>query len=133
MSVQILPVVTALTEPYWDGARTEKVLFQQCRVCGTNWHPPMPICPKCHSTEIDWLAAGGGGTVYTYTIVHHATHPAFADNVPYVVAVVELDEGPRVVTNIKNCRVEDVRGGMRVSIYFEEAAEGFRLPQAQPA
>ena len=129
----ILPVVTALTASYWDGARTEKVLFQQCRVCGTNWHPPMPICPQCHSSEIDWLPAGGGGTVYSYTIVHHATHPAFADKVPYVVAVVELDEGPRIVTNIKNCAVEDVRGGMHVSIYFEDVAEGFRLPQAQPA
>jgi uncharacterized OB-fold protein len=93
----------------------------------------MPICPECHSTEIDWVAAGGRGTVYTFTIVQHPTHPAFADKVPYVVAVVELDEGPRIVTNIKNCAVEDVRGGMHVSIYFEDVAEGFRLPQAQPA
>jgi uncharacterized OB-fold protein len=93
----------------------------------------MPICPQCHSNEIDWLAAAGGGTVYTYTIVQHPTHPALADKVPYIVAVVELDEGPRIVTNIENCAVEDVRGGMRVSIFFEDVAEGFRLPQAQPA
>jgi uncharacterized OB-fold protein len=93
----------------------------------------MPICPACHSAEFEWVAAGGGGTVYTYTVVHHPTHPAFADKVPYVVAVVELDEGPRIVTNITNCPVEEVRGGMRVSIYFEDVAEGFRLPQAQPA
>ena len=93
----------------------------------------MPICPQCHSAEIDWRAATGGGTVYTYTIVYHPTHPAFTDKVPYVVAVVELDEGPRIVVNIKNCDVTEVRGGMRVGIFFEDASEGFRLPQAQPA
>jgi uncharacterized protein len=92
----------------------------------------MPICPKCHRTEIDWLAAAGSGTVYTYTIVRHPTHPAFQDKVPYVVAVVELDEGPRIVTNIKNCAVEDVRGGMRVSIFFEDATDRVTLPQAAP-
>jgi uncharacterized OB-fold protein len=131
--LEILPAVTPLTQPYWDGAREQKLLFQQCRKCGANWHPPMPICPQCHSSEIDWLAAAGGGAVYTYTIVHHPTHPAFTDKVPYVVAVVELDEGPRIVVNIKNCDVTDVRGGMRVGIFFEDVSEGFRLPQAQPA
>lgn len=130
--MQILPAVTALTQPYWDGARESKLMFQQCRACGTNWHPPMPICPNCHSTNIDWLAAAGGGTVYTYTVVEHPTHPAFQDRVPYVVAVVELDEGPRVVMNIKNCPVGDVSGGMRVAIFFENVADNVTLPQAQP-
>jgi uncharacterized OB-fold protein len=93
----------------------------------------MPICPNCHSTDIDWLAAAGGGTVYTYTVVEHPTHPAFQDRVPYVVAVVELDEGPRVVMNIKNCAAGDVYGGMRVAIFFEDVAHNVTLPQAQPA
>jgi uncharacterized protein len=93
----------------------------------------MPICPNCHSLEIDWRAATGGGAVYTYTVVEHPTHPAFQDKVPYVVAVVELDEGPRVVMNVKNCPVGDVGGGMRVSIFFEQVAGDVALPQAQPA
>jgi uncharacterized protein len=130
--LQILPAVTPLTQPYWDGARAKKVMFQQCRACGTNWHPPMPLCPTCHSTEINWLASAGTGSIYTYTIVRHPTHPAFQDKIPYVVAVVELDEGPRIVTNVKNCAVEDVRGGMRVSIFFEDATDSVALPQASP-
>ena len=93
----------------------------------------MPLCPHCHSTDIEWLAAAGGGTVYTYTVVQHPTHPAFADKVPYVVAVVELDEGPRIVTNIKHCPIGDVRGGMRVSIFFEDVFPNITLPMAEPA
>ena len=131
--MRILPVVTPLTQPYWDGARAEKLMFQQCRACGTNWHPPMPICPACHSGDVDWLAAAGGGTIYTYTIVQHPTHSAFEDKVPYVVAVVELDEGPRIVMNVKHCAVEDVRGGMRVSVFFEPVTDEVTLPQAAPA
>jgi hypothetical protein len=65
--------------------------------------------------------------------VYHPTHPAFQDQVPYVVAVVELDEGPRIVTNIKHCPAESVHGGMRVSIFFEEVSDTVTLPQAEPA
>jgi uncharacterized OB-fold protein len=129
----ILPVATPLTQPYWDGARQHELLYQKCKICGANWHPPMPICPACHSSDFDWLAASGGGFVYTYTVVHHPTHPAFTDRVPYVVAVVELDEGPRVVTNIQNCQPTAVSAGMRVRIVFEDLAEGVTLPQAEPA
>ena len=129
----ILPVATPLTQPCWDGARQHKLLYQQCTECNANWHPPMPICPACHSSNFDWLTASGRGSVYTYTVVHHPTHPAFTERVPYVVAVVELDEGPRVVTNIQNCPVAAVRAGMRVRIVFEDVAEDVTLPQAEPA
>lgn len=131
--MKILPAATPLSQPYWDGARAGRVMFQQCRVCGSNWHPPMPLCPTCHSSDVDWLAAAGGGSIYTYTVVHHPTHPAFKDQVPYVVAVVELDEGPRIVTNVKHCPVDSVRAGMRVSIFFEAVTDTVSLPQAEPA
>jgi uncharacterized OB-fold protein len=93
----------------------------------------MPICPDCHSADLDWQPAAGGGHVYTYTVVHHPTHPSFEDEVPYVVAVVELDEGPRMVTNIKGCNVGEVRCGMRVRIVFEQVSDTVTLPQATPA
>ena len=94
--MKILPAPSSLSQPYWQGARAGKLLFQQCRACGRNWHPPMPLCPACHSTDVEWRPAAGGGTVYTYAVVRHPTHPAFANLVPYVVAVIELDEGPRL-------------------------------------
>jgi uncharacterized OB-fold protein len=133
MTMSILPAPTQLSQPYWDGAHAGKLLFQECRGCGTRWHPPMPICPTCHSSQVDWREAAGRGSVYTYTIVYHPTHPAFQDQVPYVVAVVELDEGPRIVTSIKRCPVEAVHGGMRVSIFFEQVSDSISLPQAEPA
>ena len=131
--MRILPAASDLTQPYWDGARDGKLLFQQCRQCATRWHPPMPICPSCYSSDIDWRESGGQGSVYTYTVVYHLTHPAFQDQVPYVVAVVELDEGPRIVANIKHSAVEAVHGGMRVSIFFEPVSDTISLPQAEPA
>jgi uncharacterized OB-fold protein len=129
--VQILPAATPLSQPYWDAARDEKVVFQQCRQCATRWHPPMPMCPNCHATDYAWETAAGTGSIYTYTVVRHSTHPAFQE-LPYVVAVVELDEGPRIVTNVKRCAAEDVHGGMRVGIFFETAADGVKLAQAAP-
>jgi len=131
--LRILPAATPLSQPYWDGARAHRLLFQRCRACATAWHPPMPMCPACHASEFDWQPASGGGSIYTFTVVHHPTHPAFQDQVPYVVAVIELDEGPRVVTNIKNCPPQAVRAGMRVNVFFEDVSESVTLPQAQPA
>ncbi|HEY3059883.1 MAG TPA: Zn-ribbon domain-containing OB-fold protein [Chloroflexota bacterium] len=131
--MKILPAATPLSQPYWDAARAHRLVFQRCRACANVWHPPMPICPACHAADFDWQPAAGGGSVYTYTIVHHPTHPAFQDRVPYIVAVVELDEGPRIVINIKDCSIAEVCGGMRVSIVFEDVTEAVTLPQARPA
>jgi uncharacterized protein len=131
--VRVLPAPTPLTQPYFDGAREHKLLFQRCVRCSEAWHPPMPICPACHSFEFEWVAAAGLGTVYSYTVVHHPTHPAFQDQVPYVVAIVELDEGPRIVANIRNCSVHEVQGGMRVSVLFEDLTDEVTLPQFEPA
>jgi uncharacterized OB-fold protein len=131
--VTILPAPTPLTQPYWDAARSHQLVFQRCQRCGHAWHPPMPICPECHASDFTWQPAAGGGIVYTYTVVQHATHPSFADRVPYVVAVVELDEGPRIICNVLRCAPDAVRCGMRVSIDFEDVSQAVSLPQAIPA
>ena len=131
--MKILPAPTALSQPYWDGARQHKLLFQKCSKCGTRWHPPMPLCPSCHSGEYTWEPSAGMGAVYTWTVVEHPTHPAFNDKLPYVVAVVELDEGPRIVANIRECEPYAVKGGMRVQLLFEDVTESVTLPQFKPA
>jgi uncharacterized OB-fold protein len=129
----IIPAVTDLTKPYWDNARAGRLVTQRCRACGRIWHPPLPACPHCHSTDIGWREVRGGGTVYTYTVVRHATHAALADRVPYVVAIVELTEGPRLVTGITGCAPGDVRVGMAVRACFREVADGVTLPYFEPA
>jgi uncharacterized OB-fold protein len=129
----IIPGATDLTRPYWENARAGRLVTQRCRNCGRIWHPPLPACPHCHGTDIGWREVSGAGTVYTYTVVRHATHAAFADRVPYVVAIVELAEGPRLVTGIAGCAPEDVRVGMAVRACFREVADGVTLPYFEPA
>jgi len=87
----------------------------------------------CHAAEIEWLPVSGRGHLYSYTVVYHATHAAMADKVPYIAALIELDEGPRVLTNLRNCAEEDARVGMPVRLIFEPLTDDITLPQFEPA
>ena len=124
----IIPGMTELTRPYWAAAREGRLVVQQCPACGQLWHPPLPRCPNCHHAELAWREVAGTGTVYTYTVVTHPTHIALADRVPYVVAIVELTEGPRVVTGITGCEPRDVRAGMPVRARFVPVSPDITLP-----
>jgi uncharacterized OB-fold protein len=129
----IVPRPDVLTQPYWDGARAHALLIQTCLSCGHRWHPPTPICPACQGERYEWRPVEGRGTVYSWTVVHHAAHVAVAQKTPYLVALVTLEEGPRVVANIVDCPMEQVRIGMAVSVVFREIAPGVVLPQFAPA
>jgi uncharacterized protein len=131
--MKLVPGMSPLTEPYWEGARQHQLRIQRCLGCGHVWHPPLPRCPECHAAEVEWTPASGRGRVYTYTVVYHPTHAAMADKVPYIAALIQLDEGPRVLTNLRNCAEEDVRIGMPVSLIFEELTSSITLPQFEPA
>jgi uncharacterized OB-fold protein len=129
----IVPKPDGLTQPYWDGVKRGELRIQQCADCGHRWHPPLYLCPRCHSARVDWIAVGGRGVLYSYTVVHHAAHVAVADKVPYLVALVTLAEGPRVVSNLPGCRPEDVRIGMPVRLVFQQIADDVWLPQFEAA
>ncbi len=129
----IVPGYSELTRPYWEHAREGRLVVQHCAACDRIWHPPLPVCPHCRSAAgIGWRQMSGEGTVYTCTVVTHPTHAAFADQVPYVVAIVELAEGPRLVTGITGCAPGDVRVGMAVRACFREIAGGVTLPYFEP-
>lgn len=128
----IVPKPDALSQPYWDGVRQGELRIQKCAQCGQAWHPPLYLCPHCHSAKVDWVAASGRGVLYSYTVVHHAAHVAVADRVPYLVALVTLAEGPRVVSNLLNCERSQVRIGMPLRLAFQEIAAGIWLPQFEP-
>lgn len=128
----IVPKPDVLTQPYWDGVAQHELRVQRCNACGELWHPPLPLCPCCHSRDIRWIPVSGRGTLYSYTVVHHAAHVAVAERVPYVVALVTLDEGPRVVSNLLNCARTDVRIGMPLMLCFEQIAPDVVLPQFEP-
>ncbi len=124
----VVPERTKLTAPYWDAAREGRLVVQECRPCRQVWHPPLPRCPHCHSAALGWREVSGDATVYTYTVVRHPTHYAFAGQIPYVLAIVELAEGPRLVTALAGAEPGEVRVGQPVRAVFREVADGVTLP-----
>jgi len=128
-----LPRPTLISKPFWDGLREEKLLVQRCRSCGRLQHYPRPHCIVCLSQELEWAPMSGKGTVYSFTIVRRAAHPAFAADVPYVLAVIELQEGPHVTGNVVGTPPEAVRIGMPVTAVFDHVTPDVTLLKWRPA
>lgn len=127
-----LPEVTRISRPFWEAAAEHRLLLQRCSDCGRHQHPPVALCPAC-SGELEWAPASGRGTLYTFTVLHRLYHPAFADELPYNVAVVELEEGPLMVTNVVDVDNERLTIGMPLRVVFEDVRDGISLPKAAPA
>lgn len=109
-------VTTPLTQPFWDRANDGQMLIQSCRDCGHRQHYPRNLCTTCWSENLDWKAACGTGVVWTFTVVEKPGHPAWVAEAPYAIALVELEEGPRVMARILDCLPEEVKVGMPVTL-----------------
>ena len=127
-----LPRVTPLYEPYHRYARQHELRLQRCQGCGHVRYPFATLCPLCHSEGTEWARVSGRGAVASFAICHQAFHPWFQDRLPYNVALVELEEGPRLPTNIVGVRNEDIRIGMEVEAEFEDVTEEVTLVQFRP-
>ncbi|MFC6934545.1 OB-fold domain-containing protein [Actinomadura yumaensis] len=125
------PAIGQDTAFFWEGVDAGELRVQRCAACGTLRHPPGPMCPRCHSTDRDHVVASGRGTVHSYVVHHHPPVPGRTP--PYVVAVVELEEGVRIVGNVNGCAPEDVKVGMPVRLTFERMDDELTLPQWTPA
>lgn len=125
-----LPSPSPVTAPYWDAAREGRLLLRRCDACGAVSHPPRPLCVACWSDALSWIAASGRGTIVSATIVHQPPSPAYAADVPYVLAIVDLDEGPRMMANVVGCDPRAVRIGARVRVTFEARGD-FAIPQLE--
>jgi uncharacterized OB-fold protein len=124
------PVVNADSRPYWEGAREGKLLLQRCGDCGTLRFFPRYLCTACGSDRTEWAEASGRGTVHSFTIVHRAAFPEFQARTPYVVALVDLEEGPRIMTNIVGDDALAVSIGDAVVVEFEaRGTDGAKVPQ----
>lgn len=124
------PAIGPDTRFFWDGARAGELRIQRCAKCGALRHPPGPMCPRCHALERDHVTASGHGTVYSYVVHHHPPIPGREP--PFVVALIELDEGVRMVGNLVGCPPADVRIGMPVEVSFERVDDELTLPQWAP-
>ena len=128
-----LPLINEETKPFWEYCRKHELRMQRCKQCGYIRFPVSVICPKCHSMEAEWAKLSGKGTVYSFTIYRVPYHPAFKDAIPYVVAIIQLDEGPRMESNIIGCKVEEVRIDMPVMVAFDDITSEVTLPKFRPS
>jgi uncharacterized OB-fold protein len=120
------------TRPFWEGCARGELVLQRCRDCGAVQHRPRAICASCLSSGIEHFVASGRATVHSYTVVWQNQIPPFASVTPYVVAEVELDEGPRLLTNLVGCAPGEVAIGMPVRAEFVRTGE-FAVPRFRPA
>jgi len=130
--VKPVPVPTKETQPYWDGCKQHELRVQKCAACGHHQFYPRLYCTACMSDRVEWVKTSGRAKVLSYTIIYRPVTQAFAGNVPYVVAMVTLDEGPQMMTNIIGCEPEKVHIGMPVQVTFDDWTEEISVPKFKP-
>lgn len=139
MTQQSPPIPPPVPQPesdfYWEKCKAHELWLRHCRACDKAYFYPRDICPECFSRDTDWIQSSGRGVLHTFCIVHRGPTPAFRDKVPYVVAIVELDSGARMPTNLVEVEAdpEHVKIGMAVEVTFEDLDDNISLPMFRPA
>ena len=128
-----LPRIDEESRGYWEALARHELYLQRCRACGTFRFYPRALCPDCLSDATEWVRASGRGTVYSFTVTYQNQAPGFREEVPYVLAIVELAEGVRLMTNVVGSSPETVRIGMPVEVVFEDVTPEITLPKFRPA
>jgi uncharacterized OB-fold protein len=126
------PTLFEWNRPFFAGGIEGRLVLQRCRRCKRLIYYPRILCPFCFSTEYEWETLSGRGTVYSFAIVWRPNHPAFAEQIPIILAVVDLSEGVQMVTTLVGCAQEAVEIGMQVTAVFEKIADGIALPKFEP-
>ncbi len=125
---QPVPTPDAESAPFWDNARRHVLSVQRCDGCGLHRFPATTYCPGCRSAQMQWVPCSGRGEVFSWIVVRHPVPAAaYKTEVPYIVALITLEEGPRMVSNIVDCPSDEVRANMPVQVDFTER-DGFVLP-----
>ncbi len=120
------------TRHYWEACREHQLLIQQCKDCDHYQFYPRIICTSCMGQNLEWFQSAGKGEVLSYTIITRAVSEAYAADVPYVVALIKLEEGPTMMSNVVECNVEEVKIGMPVTVVFEDWSEEISIPKFRP-
>lgn len=125
------PRRTHETAPFWDACAEGRLVLPRCQRCGELIWYPRRFCPFCAGTEVSWIEVSGHGTVYSFTVMRRGAG-AYADAAPYVVAYVQLDEGPRVLTNVVGADPDQLEVGTPVRVVFDDAGDGEALFRFTP-
>ena len=130
-----VPVPQPESDFYWEKAKQHQLWLRQCNACGRAYFYPRDICPNCFSRDTTWVQSAGRGTLHAFAVVHRGPTPAFRDDVPYVAAIVELEEGVRLPTNLVDVEPDPARiqVGMAVEVVFDDITEAISLPKFRPS
>jgi uncharacterized protein len=127
-----LPVISSLNRPFWEGLKQRELRLQKCAGCGNVWYPPAPLCPACWSREFTWARLSGRGRVNSWVVFHQSYFRGFDSELPYNVAEVELEEGPRLLTNLVGIANDQIHAGLPVEVVFEDATAEVTLAKFKP-
>lgn len=127
-----LPIPDSESLEFWEGCKKHELLIQKCDDCHNYRYPPRPICPHCFSTDTKWDKVSGKGEVYTFTVARVPAAPEWEPVIPYVIGIIRLDEGVKVMSNIVGCRPEDISIGMKVEVIFDDVTDEVTLPKFRP-
>jgi uncharacterized OB-fold protein len=124
-----LPDISDRNRPFWEGCKNGELKMQKCTECGHIRYPIGPVCTKCLSGDFEWANLSGKGTIFNYIIVHQKYNAAFADDLPYNVIMVQLDEGTRMFSNLVGVENNEIKIGMKVEATFEKATDEIYIPK----
>jgi len=132
-----LPIIDEDSKPFWEAAKRHELVLFRCQICGEYAPLQFPIggagCLEHGFAKMEWVKVNGKGAVFTFVVFHMSFNPAFKDDVPYNVAMIELEEGPLLMSNVIDCKIEDLKIGMPVEVVFEDVTEEEALPKFKPA
>ena len=122
-----------LTRPFWEAAKRHELVMPRCNTCSNIFFYPRECCPNCLASSFEWVPVSGKGRVYSYTVVYQPVNPAFQVDIPYIYAIIQLDEGPRMASNLVDCPIEEAEVDMPVTVVFDEATPEVTLIKFRPA
>jgi uncharacterized protein len=127
------PLNPELTRPFWEAAKRHELVMPRCKTCDQLFFYPRSECPRCLGSDLEWVRVSGRGRLHSFTIINQPANAAFRDDVPYVYAVVQLIEGPRMISNLVECDVESVSVDMPVEAVFDDVTPEWTLVKFKPA
>ena len=125
---KFLPSPQPGTKPFWEGCKQHRLLLQKCGDCGTFQFYTRVICTACSASTLEWVAASGAGTVVSWTVVRHPVSEAYADDIPYVIALIKLQEGPTMMSQIIDSDVDSIQSGLAVDVSFQDWTDEISMP-----
>jgi uncharacterized OB-fold protein len=124
-----LPVIEKWNAPYWQAAKRHEFVAQRCRACGYVHLPPGPVCTNCLSEDQEWMPLSGKGTIHSFGVYYQQWHPGFKEDLPYNVALIELAEGPQIISQVIGCDNDALACGLAVEVTFDEVTPEVTLPK----